>query len=195
MRGKGLRATVYQIGDGITPAYAGKSSGQLPSWGSAAGSPPPMRGKVKVSFHRTCVNGITPAYAGKRTLQAEPPAEWQDHPRLCGEKYSKKAAAKAGIGSPPPMRGKAYSIFEPSILFRITPAYAGKSLRLSCGKRSQWDHPRLCGEKIYTKTSTNNNKGSPPPMRGKDNKIPLTITQTRITPAYAGKRRNDLNLH
>ena len=25
-------------------------------------------------------------------------------------------------------------------------------------------------------------------MRGKDNKIPLTITQTRITPAYAGKR-------
>ena len=25
MRGKGLRETVYQIGDGITPAYAGKS--------------------------------------------------------------------------------------------------------------------------------------------------------------------------
>ena len=31
----------------------------------------------------------------------------------------------------------------------ITPAYAGKSSDYTAGKSWFWDHPRLCGEKLF----------------------------------------------
>ena len=45
------------------------------------------------------------------------------------------------------MRGKAHGchLFPP--LFRITPAYAGKSALEAYDKEYYKDHPRLCGEK------------------------------------------------
>ena len=66
MRGKAVCPCFFQLGDGITPAYAGKSSeippSSLPSWDHprlcgekfalivlpsiVMGSPPPMRGKA-----------------------------------------------------------------------------------------------------------------------------------------------------
>ena len=50
-------------------------------------------------------------------------------------------------GSPPRMRGKVSAVIVATVGFRITPAYAGKSLVCQsssvCGK----DHPRVCGEK------------------------------------------------
>ena len=52
-------------------------------------------------------------------------------------------------GSPPPMRGKAF--YEP------------------CASWSNWDHPRLCGEKPLSHAKMQRWK--------------------RITPAYAGKSR------
>ena len=69
----------------------------------------------------------------------------------------------------------------------ITPAYAGKRLRKDRRLTVHQDHPRLCGEKptfcIFVKIS----RGSPPPMRGKAVQLPVVISTTRITPAYAGK--------
>ena len=47
-----------------------------------------MRGKVwglQLTFDRS---GITPAYAGKRVPSNEKEVYIQDHPRLCGEKFS-----------------------------------------------------------------------------------------------------------
>ena len=66
------------------------------------------------------------------------------------------------------MRGKAeYQIIR---LFRngITPAYAGKSTVQELFQIFQWDHPRLCGEKL--------------------NAFSFLYQIKRITPAYAGKR-------
>ena len=51
----------------------------------------------------------------------------EDHPRLCGEKTTIWTKLITGTGSPPPMRGKDIKIFKSIALFRITPAYAGKS--------------------------------------------------------------------
>ena len=49
---------------------------------------------------------ITPAYAGK-SFCVEIEARWiQDHPRLCGEKFTHLRAFFHFVGSPPPMRGK-----------------------------------------------------------------------------------------
>ena len=45
-----------------------------------------MRGKAKLIVFSINVLGITPAYAGKsRALYAEA-KNYEDHPRLCGEK-------------------------------------------------------------------------------------------------------------
>ena len=86
-----------------------------------------MRGKVPFPVQLTNQGRITPAYAGKsRTLYAEA-KNYEDHPRLCGEKLFVCAFRFSLYGSPPPMRGKVLlengSVYE----IRITPAYAGKS--------------------------------------------------------------------
>ena len=188
MRGK---ACFFQLGDvpaGITPAYAGKRCrGSVP--GSCtrdhprlcgeksiatslnegnAGSPPPMRGKDIHSGKFYRIPGITPAYAGKSVSPIENWRYRRDHPRLCGEKASLPPFCPCPWGSPPPMRGKGKSKIQDRFVFRITPAYAGKS---------RYNYPRRC-------TST----GSPPPMRGKARKSAAAALSGRITPAYAGKR-------
>ena len=69
---------------------------------------------------------ITPAYAGKRILERPANGAIEDHPRLCGEKFSRILAVVELLGSPPPMRGKVHVVFDLSYVYRITPAYAGK---------------------------------------------------------------------
>ena len=49
------------------------------------------------------------------------------------------------------------------------------------------DHPRLCGEKYGHDSGKTEDKGSPPPMRGKEAYSGDSIVGIRITPAYAGK--------
>ena len=51
------------------------------------------------------------------------------------------------------------------------------------------DHPRVCGEKcqLYAKPSVS--VGSPPRMQGKEAEQAPASEHSRITPAYAGKRR------
>ena len=108
MRGKATTRQPILTTLRITPAYAGKSFFRLWQWYipqdhprlcgekfkrlpiclTAAGSPPPMRGKdflghALINFYR-----ITPAYAGKRHRSGTRYSGCKDHPRLCGEKPS-----------------------------------------------------------------------------------------------------------
>ena len=127
-----------------------------------------MRGKgiSNICYHKP--RGITPAYAGKSLMVIANLISGQDHPRLCGEKFFRHPQRHRVPGSPPPMRGKAGFSGLQYVLYRITPAYAGKSPR---NRSPQWlcrDHPRLCGEKYGICGRTGRNPG--------------------ITPAYAGKR-------
>ena len=71
---------------------------------------------------------------------------------------------------------------------RITPAYAGKRVRLHLHRWTAGDHPRLCGEKLSFVPVLVLTAGSPPPMRGKGNNNAKLQINYRITPAYAGKR-------
>ena len=68
------------------------------------------------------------------------------------------------------MRGKEMRLSSGTLCRRITPAYAGKSVRVHRVRQS------------FT--------GSPPPMRGKDAKAADDLNTKRITPAYAGKSAN-----
>ena len=90
-------------------------------------------------------------------------------------------------GSPPPMRGKVHHSGTFVKRFRITPAYAGKSFLHPRRRHTQKDHPRLCGEKPSASQSRTRSRGSPPPMRGKEDCVYNHVCDEGITPAYAGK--------
>ena len=97
-------------------------------------------------------------------------------------------------GSPPPMRGKAPQGLPHGADFRITPAYAGKSLTAVLLIHGGRDHPRLCGEKACMCAIGGVTAGSPPPMRGKAEGGAGSGCCRRITPAYAGKRHLTIQL-
>ena len=65
------------------------------------------------------------------------------------------------------MRGKGHNIADNGSKTRITPAYAGKRRKVKKGQEVYKDHPRLCGEKCNRLHTAINQRGSPPPMRGK----------------------------
>ena len=152
MRGKAFANYVTLGRERITPAYAGKSILPLlpdrshqdhprlcgEKFLSAlwkifwTGSPPPMRGKVSERNLLQWEQRITPAYAGKRFRFERSQCRFWDHPRLCGEKQSDKMLRRCLEGSPPPMRGKANGTASFSDGYRITPAYAGKSIFVDC---------------------------------------------------------------
>ena len=207
MRGKGVLPFRVLPFRGITPAYAGKSLiSQAPDRSrqdhprlcgekylvsyhtvGAAGSPPPMRGKVTEAETVTKEDRITPAYAGKSPAGFSQYRDHWDHPRLCGEKSDRSATCFFKSGSPPPMRGKVRHAVKKVVVLGITPAYAGKSSGNGNTDSRRQDHPRLCGEKDFDVLHIPGMGGSPPPMRGKGTDRAEGIADIGITPAYAGK--------
>ena len=114
-----------------------------------------------------------------------------DHPRVCGEKKKHLLVIKVPQGSPPRMRGKVFPVSGALWSSRITPAYAGKSKSGHELIADTEDHPRVCGEKAGKETDAVHNEGSPPRMRGKDRQCSCPCGSTGITPAYAGKRKDE----
>ena len=188
MRGKVYCGTSKSVQTRITPAYAGKRFRPSPCTISSKdhprlcgekvpkvllmlaniGSPPPMRGKVRMGGNSPLLGGITPAYAGKSPRDSGGLRLVEDHPRLCGEKFTRAPRSCKTSG--------------------ITPAYAGKRKRTAFLVGLIEDHPRLCGEKKHTLFKNVQRAGSPPPMRGKGFGMQCIPHHTWITPAYAGKR-------
>ena len=113
---------------------------------------------------------------------------------MCGEKDKAKEMGATTKGSPPRVRGKGTSSASTTALFRITPAYAGKSTHQPPSGRGTRDHPRVCGEKLSTTSTDIHPAGSPPRVRGKDKPDEKKFTFGRITPACAGKSQTLLYL-
>ena len=149
MRGKAAYTRNSGRTAGITPAYAGK---RLWCRGHSApgqdypricgekfrayamiwqewGSPPHMRGKAAKVLGAAASTGITPAYAGKSSVHSQFRTNRRDYPRVCGEKIVVSRTWCSRSGLPPHMRGKASAGGRAFLLYRITPAYAGKRRR------------------------------------------------------------------
>ena len=167
VRGKDCDIPLPPLSVRITPACAGKSTtrhrtaafyrdhprmcGEKPliykhgTYGE--GSPPHVRGKVRIGGTDYARGRITPACAGKSLFQPEPPQGRRDHPRMCGEKMSEDVTTAEDAGSPPHVRGK---VRHRAVIYhdgRITPACAGKSRNSHVISDCSKDHPRMCGEK------------------------------------------------
>ena len=106
MRGKGQNSTVFVESEGITPAYAGKSS-RIANIRAASEDNPRLCGEKAVvgNYNRIFV-GSPPPMRGKGSYGYQTLSPCRDHPRLCGEKQQMCHMAGVNEGSPPPMRGK-----------------------------------------------------------------------------------------
>ena len=134
-----------------------------------AGSPPQVRGKLQAIVDALPQIRITPAGAGKTRLQQRAQCQRRDHPRRCGENSAWGCIEYAHPGSPPQVRGKLPSSIASSILYRITPAGAGKT--------------------ILEQNPLQELIGSPPQVRGKQSWYSVNSFSLGITPAGAGKTR------
>ena len=150
-RGKAQTAIFNVRKRRITPACAGKSgSGAFGVSGGEdhprvrgekiagvknrlhfAGSPPRARGKAVDGIEFDGHSGITPACAGKRSWPSSRSCYAGDHPRVCGEKVSRRPRDRLASGSPPRVRGKERLAKRLAVVHGITPACAGKSLVVS----------------------------------------------------------------
>ena len=167
MRGKVTARLAGAVHFGITPACAGKSAccrhssrrvkdhprvcGEKRKRSCCRrcdrGSPPRVRGKGSASWTVNLRQRITPACAGKSSTAKFGLQRSKDHPRVCGEKAERQGRSFPLSGSPPRVRGKVEKNRYVQIGTRITPACAGKSLKLSPSASCHRDHPRVCGEK------------------------------------------------
>ena len=210
MRGKGVVDVLVSEPLGITPAYAGKrGSGSLPrscrrdhprvcgkkvtvirSQTINEGSPPRVRGKGTLRELKRFSSGITPACAGKSRRFFVFVWFKEDHPRVCGEKRLLLHIPERSWGSPPRVRGKVEQRIKDYQAAWITPACAGKRSKSWHSHSPQKDHPRVCGEKCQSTPASPQIIGSPPRVRGKGSKSPVTVRLMGITPACAGKSRD-----
>ena len=146
VRGKALGNLFVHHHQGITPACAGKSKSFFvfnEEWRDhprvcgekvvpcstglhVQGSPPRVRGKADNDNQAITIEGITPACAGKSLSALRNAYADGDHPRVCGEKQTRRSTGHVKPGSPPRVRGKGFPVCSEKRASGITPACAGK---------------------------------------------------------------------
>ena len=151
------------------------------------GSPPQVRGKLFVTPFLLAVSRITPAGAGKTMCNHIFFCTTRDHPRRCGENLSQSNSGIGESGSPPQVRGKLFQNAGVAKKTWITPAGAGKTVKVGRPEIRDQDHPRRCGENISRCIFSCTMLGSPPQVRGKRLPTCSRYVLLGITPAGAGK--------
>ena len=174
-------------GQGDHPRVCGEKPVAMHSCTMTRGSPPRVRGKVRITRSTIAGSGITPACAGKRQERLSHGKNRRDHPRVCGEKQRPSIYPRPLPGSPPRVRGKVIRGLATRITSGITPACAGKSVSRGHAPPAGRDHPRVCGEKDIRLVCGRKGVGSPPRVRGKDGWKHARSGIDGITPACAGK--------
>ena len=86
---------------------------------------------------------------------------------MCGENPLYYFSESHHIGSPPRVRGKRKTLVALPLRTRITPACAGKTGDDFEVDEDDEDHPRVCGENLWTFSTDDMRLGSPPRVRGK----------------------------
>ena len=196
----------------LIPACAGKTSvsekcgscaaahprvcGENVAWSSRAmmpsGSSPRVRGKP-ISTYRDLYNArLIPACAGKTQQRSSIWTTRTAHPRVCGENRQSPSWMDAAWGSSPRVRGKRAWWPRPSNHRRLIPACAGKTFPQRAEARSQWAHPRVCGENNNGLSKCTPVRGSSPRVRGKRRRSNRRRVVKGLIPACAGKTKEVL---
>ncbi len=185
-RGARWHPEADQTPAGITPAYAGSTTGRSSGNRRHGGSPPRTRGARRCRLDKQGRQGITPAYAGSTRPPLMSAATPRDHPRVRGEHCTSAISVGCPPGSPPRTRGALQSTRDSHAAWRITPAYAGSTCAAPASASHSGDHPRVRGEHKMSENHSNIGRGSPPRTRGALVVLGRPRQRVGITPAYAG---------
>ena len=112
------------------PRACGKNRNRCPGRHPVGGSPPRMREEFGGSGASTPVPGITPAHAGRIPNCHQFAVMSGDHPRACGKNFGLRFYDRVTPGSPPRMREEYPVLAALYRLRRITPAHAGRIIRV-----------------------------------------------------------------
>ena len=166
----------------------GEQPGSLDAHTPPVGSSPRVRGTVGRSCCEGFQPGIIPACAGNRFHERGiNPLNW-DHPRVCGEQPSTAITTRTHLGSSPRVRGTAILGLLSCYFIGIIPACAGNRHFQELQEVYRRDHPRVCGEQLFSSPKPLKQTGSSPRVRGTEHvDKPLGIAQG-IIPACAGNR-------
>ena len=93
----------------------------------ARGSSPRVRGTLTPADQRAFADGIIPACAGNTVPQIFPHPSLRDHPRVCGEHYTRRLFHWLGQGSSPRVRGTRSRPRQATARRGIIPACAGNT--------------------------------------------------------------------
>ena len=110
VRGKVLQLLDAVIGQGITPACAGKRHSTARKMRSARDHPRVCGEKTDTAPFTTSMVGSPPRVRGKVAIADQVFGCAGDHPRVCGEKRPLRPHRIALPGSPPRVRGKVFFI-------------------------------------------------------------------------------------
>ena len=130
--------------------------------------------------------GIIPAHAGNTISYLRRFESHWDHPRACGEHERELAVVRFDAGSSPRMRGTPNLWKTSAGTSGIIPAHAGNTSTAASWISWTWDHPRACGEHLYSSTDVLRKSGSSPRMRGTLRLLERCLVDRGIIPAHAG---------
>ena len=86
---------------------------------------------------------------------------------MCGKNIGNRETILAILGSPPRVREKPRAKIVCSCVSRITPACAGKTMKIEEDEHIIRDHPRVCGKNTLGLPDQFRRLGSPPRVREK----------------------------
>ena len=105
---------------------------------------------------------------------------------MCGEQRPPSASAARCSGSSPRVRGTASRTPQASAVPRFIPACAGNSFSVSIDLDVDPVHPRVCGEQVWSRSSSHVRSGSSPRVRGTGHCHRRHCHRRRFIPACAG---------
>ena len=206
VRGTLLTTVIVALAAGIIPACAGNTRQTRPHRSpprdhprvcgehrvhegrtrQRQGSSPRVRGTPRSSRSPEGHHGIIPACAGntRRRLRMSP--QGGDHPRVCGEHPFYFSGSRNRSGSSPRVRGTRPCGRLRTAPDGIIPACAGNTPARSPPSCPPRDHPRVCGEHLYSLVDIAADLGSSPRVRGTPGQGPSLVQDPGIIPACAG---------
>ena len=165
----------------------GENCAKGPNGEPAEGSSPRGRGKRRASSSTGAGRGLIPAWAGKTVIEAMSCSMLGAHPRVGGENFPDDCVHVGVTGSSPRGRGKPFFLRRCTPMFRLIPAWAGKTANTCRTQFHDWAHPRVGGENLILGSPHIRHWGSSPRGRGKQPTIRLGMLKTGLIPAWAGK--------
>ena len=130
--------------------------------------------------------GIIPACAGSTEVFDGVLSATGDHPRMCGEHSKECVPIWDNQGSSPHVRGAPASSSVSSRFSGIIPACAGSTTDWQAQLFINRDHPRMCGEHLFSGVTKSISPGSSPHVRGAHQVQGEHLTTVGIIPACAG---------